>query len=380
MMSRKFIILPLMLCFVFIGCNNKDPYNGQYIDLSFEEKFTFGQPDSLSESTLHYARDIRVGPDGKIYVADASVAKIKIYSTDGKFVKSFGKRGRGPGEFTGIRGFAVTDSTVLVWDQNLQRINVFGLDGIFRTVHKIKGLPWPMRIYPMENSYLALHGGNRNPNQIKKTQLGHTYSEDFSKQKENFLTLNDVEENIEYVSRILLGGFGSILVQNNQQFLFVPYIYNGNLYEYSKTSKGWQQTRVFEGLNQQTPYSLSEDGDKRKPDVSISAVDLAEDKQFVAHNLTRGLFKYNGYIFHFVFCDINDRRVFGVEVYDKNVSPIGYAPIESIPITNKEGNHLNWFVEDVDKNGNFFFLQRNDKGTKVRLMKINDEELEHLAE
>lgn len=137
---------------------------------------------------------------------------------------------------------------------------------------------------------------------------------------------------------------------------------------------------MFEELNQQKPYSLIEDDDGRKPDGSLSSVHLAEDKQYVAHNMSKGLFRYNGYIFHFTFSDINDKRVFGVEVYDKNVSPIGYASIKSIPLTNKEDNHLNWFVEDVDENGNFYFLQETNKGRKIRVMQINDEDLKRLTE
>jgi|GEM_PF-1184009 len=378
-MTRRLAVT--LIALVMIGCNkSKEPYHGKSIDLSFEEKRTFGQPDSLSESTIHYAREARLGPNGNIYVADAGVSKIKVYSPSGKFVNSFGKRGRGPGEFTGIRGFAVTDSTVLAWDQDLQRMTVFGLDGKLRAVHNFEGVVSPMRIYPMKNSYLIFHAENRNPNKIKKTRLAHIYPSEPTKQIADFLTINDVEENIEYISRMLLVGYGNILIQNNQQFVFVPYIYNGNLYQYSKTAEGWQQTRVFEGLNQQTPYSLVEEGDKRKADVSISAVDLAKDREFVIHNLTKGLFKYNGYIFHFVLSDISNSRVFGVEIYDKNVSPVGFAPIKSIPITDKEGNFIDWTVEAVDKKGNFYFLQETDKGRKIRVLSLTESDWEKLGE
>lgn len=95
-MFRNLGYLSLILCF-FLSCESNDPYQGEYIDLSFEEKLTLGQPDSLSESTLHYVRDARLGPDGKIYVADAGVTKIKVYSQTGEFVNSFGKREEVPG-------------------------------------------------------------------------------------------------------------------------------------------------------------------------------------------------------------------------------------------------------------------------------------------
>jgi len=378
-MSRKLLAL-LFISFLFFGCKNKDPYHGEYINLSFKQKVAFGQPDSLSESTIQFARFARVGPNGNIYVADAGIAKIKVYSPAGKLINSFGRRGRGPGEFTDIRGFAVTDSTVLVWDQGIQRMTVFGLDGHLHTIHNLKGLPTPMHIYPLKNSYLILHG-DKYGRQFKKAKLGHIYSADFSKRNANFLTLNDVNDNIENLSELIIDGVGSVLVQNHHQFLYIPIIYGGNIYEYSKTSKGWLQTHIYKGLNQQKPFSMIKEGDsKRKADGSISTIFLSKDKSFIAHNWSRGLFKYDGYIFHFTFSDIMNKRVFGVEVYDKDVMPVGYAPIKSIPITDREGNALLWGVADVDKKGNFYFVQHNDKGTKIRLMHINQEDLKKLSE
>ncbi|NGP87287.1 6-bladed beta-propeller [Fodinibius halophilus] len=371
----------IIVFFLIVSCGSPDdPYAGEYIELSFEERLTFGQPDSLSKSTIHYARDLRLGPAGRIYVADAGVSKIKVYSPEGKLVNSFGKRGRGPGELTGIKGFAVTDSTVLVWDKNIQRMSIFGLDGQLRTVRNFEGLPSPMYLYPFRNSYLALHGDGHYGNQFSKTRLGHIYSSDFSDRKKDFLILDEVNEHFEDISQLLLTRFGNILIQDNQKFLFIPIIYNGNIYEYSKNSSSWGKEHSYKGLNQQLPYSIVENGNERKPDGRISSVNISKDIQFIAHNMSRGLLKYNGYLFHFTFSDIDDKRVLGVEVYDENVSPIGYSPIKSIPISNERDNYLSWSVEEVDENGNFYFLQRNDKGMQVRVMQVNHEDLERLSE
>jgi len=376
LLRKEVIILSLILSFI-VSCHSTDPYQGEYIELSFEQKVEFGQPDSLSDSTIHFSRDLGVGPNGNIYVADAGVSKIKVFSPTGKLVNSFGKRGRGPGELTGIKGFTVSDSTVVVWDQNLQRITIFDLEGNVRTVKNFKGTPSPMRIYPMKNSYLALHVGGHYGDQIKKSRLAHIYSSNFSKKKANFLILDDVNNKFENLTRILTVYFGFVQFQNNQKFLFVPILYGGNIFEYSKTSNGWQQTHIYKGLNQQSPVSIIEENNgKRKPDGTLSSVYLSEDISFIGHNWSRGLLTYKNYIFHFTFSDINDKRVFGVEVYGKDMNPVGYTPIKSIPITNKEGNYLGWGAEDVDENGNFYFIvQRAGEGTKVRVLKINDQDL-----
>ncbi|NGP87291.1 6-bladed beta-propeller [Fodinibius halophilus] len=379
-MIRNIIFFAIILGFIFC-CKNQDPYQGEYIELSFEEMLTFGQPDSLSESTVNYAREVRLGPGGRIYVADAGVSKIKVYSSEGNLVSSFGKRGRGPGEITDIQGFAVTDSTVLTWDQNMQRISIFGLNGKLKTVKNLKGSPFPMHIYPLENSYLALHEENKNLDKYNTVRLGHIYSADFSTPQANFLRVENINENIEKISEILGGWYGSLHIVTNQEFIFVPFIYGGKIYKYAKTNNGWQQVDTYDGLNRQTPFSLMEETNgKRKPDAAISSIYRSEDISFIGHNWSRGLFKYDGYIFHFVFTDIKEKRVFGVELYNEDMNPIGFTPIKSIPITNQEDNALVWGVEDVDKNGNFYFLQRNDEGMQVRVMQVNHEDLERLVQ
>lgn len=74
---------------------------------------------------------------------------------------------------------------------------------------------------------------------------------------------------------------------------------------------------------------------------------------------------------HFTFCDFGAERVFGVEVYDKELNPVGYAPIESIPITNKSDNFLQWFVEDMDRKGNFYLRERYRDGSRIRVIHID---------
>ena len=364
----------------FCGCNKTNPYQGEYIDISFKEKVTFGKSDSLSKSTIYKARDARLGPKNNIYVADAGVAKVKVYSPSGELVNSFGKRGRGPGELTSIKGFAVTDSTVLVWDQNLQRMTIFGLDGGFRKVHNFEGLPSPMNIYPLRDSYLAIHGDQLHGGQLGKINLGHTYSAEFSERREGFLTLDHVNEGFEKISRLLLTRPGNTLIYSSNHFLYVPTIYNGTIFEYKRDTGGWQKEKNHKGLNQQLPYSIVEEGDSRKPDGRMASVSTSKDKKFIAHNMSRGLLRYRDYIFHFTFTDIENKRVFGVEVYSKNVRPLGYAPIKSIPISNEPNNFLNWSVEAVDKKGNFYFLQRDDNGPTVQIMKINNQDLNSLVD
>jgi len=50
--------------------------------------------------------DLAIGPDGVVYVADYGRQLILRYNLAGRFLGSFGKPGRGPGEFLGPRDIA----------------------------------------------------------------------------------------------------------------------------------------------------------------------------------------------------------------------------------------------------------------------------------
>lgn len=375
---QKFFILLLIFSYVS-GCKNQVPYRGRHIKLSFDEVRQFGQPDSLSKSTLDFAIGAQLGPRGYIYVADAADFKIKVFSPKGQFLNSFGGNGRGPGEFISIRGFALIDSTILVWDQSLQKVSLFTLNGKLKGTHTLKGISTPLDFYSLGDSYLIIHADHHYKS-LSKTRLAHIYSKDFSSTNRNFLILKNVNDRIAETSRILRLKHGSLLFKNKNSFLFVPFVYNGKIYEYSKTPDGWEQTNDYKGMNQNIPYSTVNESDTREPDATVSSIYLSKPQRFIFHNRSRGLLKYKNYYFHFTFCDIKNQRVFGVEVYDGKFKAVGYAPIKSIPITNKKRNTLQWFAEHVDQDGNFYFLIRNDRGSQIRVLHVNQEDLKKLSE
>ena len=79
------------------------------------------------------------GPDGTIYIADGYVnSRVAKISKDGDWIKSWGQRGKGPGEFNLVHSIA-TDAkgSVYVGDRNNRRIQVFDGDGNFLREMKI---------------------------------------------------------------------------------------------------------------------------------------------------------------------------------------------------------------------------------------------------
>lgn len=72
---------------------------------------------------------IAVGPAGQVFVADGGYHVVREFRR-GDFVRTVGKTGKGPGEFTSVMGLAVMpNGRLLVRDFETSRINVFAPDG-----------------------------------------------------------------------------------------------------------------------------------------------------------------------------------------------------------------------------------------------------------
>ena len=78
-------------------------------------------------------QNIRAAKDGRIYIVDSKNLKIYIFSKDGKFISSFGRKGEGPGE---IRVFSMGDQLFVVNRSAIYvdrgRIHYFSLDGAYK--------------------------------------------------------------------------------------------------------------------------------------------------------------------------------------------------------------------------------------------------------
>jgi DNA-binding beta-propeller fold protein YncE len=80
--------------------------------------------------------DVAIGPNGDIYVADGhggeTNARVMKFSKDGKFIKTWGKKGSGPGEFDTLHRLAMdSKGRLFVADRGNSRIQIFDADGNF---------------------------------------------------------------------------------------------------------------------------------------------------------------------------------------------------------------------------------------------------------
>jgi len=67
--------------------------------VQLEELWRIGGEDD--EEIFGVITDIVVDDDGNVYMLDAQLNEIKVYDTDGEFLRTIGREGEGPGEFRG---------------------------------------------------------------------------------------------------------------------------------------------------------------------------------------------------------------------------------------------------------------------------------------
>jgi DNA-binding beta-propeller fold protein YncE len=159
--------------------------------------------------------DVAWDAAGNIFVADGlGNARIAKFDKEGKFVKSWGKRGSAPGEFANVRSIAVdAQGNVYAADGGNKRVQVFDNDGVFKTAFASVGNAQALCITKGPNQ--VIYVSNSNPpddidrdGEIYRMRLDGTITGKFGragKLLKEFGTVNAIdcrEENTLYVGEI----------------------------------------------------------------------------------------------------------------------------------------------------------------------------------
>lgn len=99
-------------------------------------------PEALTEPT-----SILMAPNGTVYISEGhtqgdnspatTVARVSVFTKDGKYVRSFGKYGTGPGEFHGPHDLAMDSrGRLFVADRGNMRVQILDQDGKYITEWK----------------------------------------------------------------------------------------------------------------------------------------------------------------------------------------------------------------------------------------------------
>lgn len=115
-----------------------------------------------SPSLFNAPADVIVAKNGDIFVADGHVGtRIAKFDKTGKFLKSWGTKGNGPGQFIQPHGLALdSQGRLFVGDRggNGGRVAIFDQDGRYITEYKQFGNPSGVAITPDDTMYVTDQG------------------------------------------------------------------------------------------------------------------------------------------------------------------------------------------------------------------------------
>jgi hypothetical protein len=76
------------------------------------------------DSAFGMVADVALGEDGAVYVADPTQRRILVFDSVGRYQRSIGRTGQGPGEFLVPFRLLVRDSLLVVFDVRLSRVSI----------------------------------------------------------------------------------------------------------------------------------------------------------------------------------------------------------------------------------------------------------------
>jgi hypothetical protein len=120
--------------------NPKEPIYPDKI-VTFEEELTIGKSEGPEEYLINSIWSFTIDDEGNTYILDYKPYRIKVFDEDGKYLRSIGREGQGPGELQGPRNIQFTvQKEIMVKDGSKGALLFFSVDGQFLREIKIPTL------------------------------------------------------------------------------------------------------------------------------------------------------------------------------------------------------------------------------------------------
>ena len=115
---------------VMNGESRSESYAGRSVGASTALSLGGGALEADELRRLSRVRDATVLADGRVVVADGGSAQLRVFDADGADVEAWGRRGEGPGEFTGLAAVARwRGDSIAAWDMWQNRVSILDSNG-----------------------------------------------------------------------------------------------------------------------------------------------------------------------------------------------------------------------------------------------------------
>lgn len=109
------------------------------------------------DAILEIPVDITCDSEGNVYVLDQKANNVKIFNSSGKYLRTIGRRGRGPGEFNAPHHFTFAKDRLVIWDQENYRICTISPEGKFlKSIKSSMMGAWPYKLRSLPNGDIII--------------------------------------------------------------------------------------------------------------------------------------------------------------------------------------------------------------------------------
>ncbi len=341
--------------------NNKTPvYPKRTITL--EEEFTYDGTDENVDLKVFKIFNYNVDQNGNIYFEESSDASIHVFNSEGKHIRTIGRRGQGPGEFEQPSDFSILpDGGFVALDLRSYRTSFFDPNGKYIKSHR-----WDRfrtGLFLCTDSFyistLSFEAGSRK--EVKA--VSHSGEELFS-----FFTFKDPEQKIHnnIKSTILFSPQSVIACDRNNLLLYHS---NGEKYEIDvydmkgrqirKINKPYDRTAISKKFRQDYKKNSWKRGDGARGKITFNSPKTAKTIDEKAQALMNSINSMKGIpmadYFPAVYkMYVGDNGYLWVETYDYKTETYEYKKETNI---NKTDNNIELTAFDIyDDNG--FFITR----------------------
>jgi len=362
---------------------------------NLSEVLVLGDNESArSEYLFSNPQHIRVDAEGRIYVAEGqgvgrqAGTQVRVYSADGTFLQSLGRRGRGPGEFQSIQALALdSKDRLVVYDGRLRRftryahfgeINSFPVPSeehrsIFSNPEKYQRTLSFMHGLPNGDLVVFSPASPRGRRSLRQPQFRVYDSQleargEFGEPRRWQLPKDRFARHLIWTP-IFFGG--SYVLPSHSTLLLAPKLYSGFLFRYTRTDEGSWTFQRLEGRAPGHPTHEVVESPDRSFSIFTSAGIGARYR-----STSHGVGQLNdGQIVHLSTTENEDGiRQLQLELFDENGTLEKVGPIDGFEHDETDFEDVEQAVSVsllwVDRKSRLIFVDRRSGFPILRVMNL----------
>jgi len=132
-----------------------------------------GREANDPREVFYAASGLAVDGDGNIYVADTGHHRVQVFDQYGRFVRSLGQEGQGPGEFQRARDVTIAGSHLIVLDTQNYKFSIWTVSGSHYGDRPFGGTPEFYDPAGLPDGTLVALADRRTAEDALKTSLSH---------------------------------------------------------------------------------------------------------------------------------------------------------------------------------------------------------------